>query len=131
MNILDENIPESQRQLLRGWRIPVRQIGLDVGRQGLKDEEIISLLLQARRATFFTLDFDFRRWELRHHRYCLVCMDVRKQDAAIFVRRFLQHPQFDTAAKRMGTIVRVSPPGLTVWRVKVAHELSVDWVRLY
>ena len=28
--MLDENILESQRQLLRSWRIPVRQIGLDV-----------------------------------------------------------------------------------------------------
>lgn len=131
MNIFDENVPESQRQLLRSWRIPIRQIGFDVGRQGLKDEEIISLLLQARRATFFTLDLDFYRRELRHHRYCLVCMDVRKQDAAIFVRRFLQHPQFDTAAQRMGTIVRVSPPGLTVWRIKAAHEIPVGWVRLH
>lgn len=131
MNILDENVPESQRQLLRGWRIPIRQIGFDVGRQGLKDEEIISLLLQARRATFFTLDFDFHRRELCHYRYCLVCMDVRKRDAAIFVRRFLQHPQFDTTTKRMGTVVRVSPPGLTVWRVKAVQDLSVDWVRLH
>ena len=131
MNILDENVPESQRQLLRGWRIPIRQIGFDVGRQGLKDEEIISLLLQVRRATFFTLDFDFHRRVLCHNRYCLVCMDVRKQDAAIFVRRFLQHPQFDTTAKRMGTVVRVSPPGLTVWRVKAVQDLSVDWMKLH
>lgn len=41
MNILDENIPESQRQLLRSWRIRVRQIGYEVGRQGMKDERII------------------------------------------------------------------------------------------
>ncbi len=27
MNILDENIPEDQRQLLRSWDIRVRQIG--------------------------------------------------------------------------------------------------------
>ena len=34
MNLLDENIPEHQRQLLRGWRISVRQIGVDVGDKG-------------------------------------------------------------------------------------------------
>lgn len=34
----------------------MRQIGYDVGRQGLKDSEIIPLLLQWRRATFFSLD---------------------------------------------------------------------------
>jgi hypothetical protein len=37
MNILDENIPESQRQLLRSWRIRVRQIGYEVGRRGNSD----------------------------------------------------------------------------------------------
>lgn len=30
MNILDENISVSQRQLLRSWRISVQQIGYDV-----------------------------------------------------------------------------------------------------
>jgi hypothetical protein len=59
MNILDEQILENQRQLLRSWRIPVRQIGYDIGRKGLKDKEIIPLLLQFRKSTFFTLDFDF------------------------------------------------------------------------
>lgn len=37
MNVLDENVVESQRQLLRSWRIPVRQIGVAIGWQGLKD----------------------------------------------------------------------------------------------
>ncbi len=38
MNIIDEQILENQRQLLRSWRIPIRQIGYDIGRKGLKDE---------------------------------------------------------------------------------------------
>ena len=37
MILLDENFPESQRQLLRGWRIPVRQIGVETGRKGMTD----------------------------------------------------------------------------------------------
>ena len=45
MIVIDENFPESQRQLLRGWRIPIRQIGYEVGRKGMKDDEIIALLL--------------------------------------------------------------------------------------
>lgn len=40
MIILDENFPESQRQLLRGWRVPLRQIGYEVGRKGMQDDEI-------------------------------------------------------------------------------------------
>ena len=66
MNILDENIMESQRQLLRRWRIAVRQIGEDVARKGIKDDEILPLLHQLTRPTFFTRDLDFYARELRH-----------------------------------------------------------------
>ena len=44
MNVLDENVVENQCRLLRSWHIRFRQIGFGVGRQGMKDEEIISLL---------------------------------------------------------------------------------------
>ncbi len=50
MNILDENILVSQRQLLRRWRIVSRQIGDDIGRAGMKDEEIPPLLMQLQRS---------------------------------------------------------------------------------
>ena len=59
MIILDENIPESQRQLLRSWRIKVHQIGHEVGSQGMKDVEIIRLLHKLRYVTFFTRDLGF------------------------------------------------------------------------
>ena len=44
MNVLDENVVETQCRLLRKWRIRFRQIGFGVGREGMKDSEIISLL---------------------------------------------------------------------------------------
>jgi hypothetical protein len=59
MNILDENLPESQRQLLRSWRVSVCQIGVELEHQGIKDEEIVLLLHQRRHPTFFTRDFGF------------------------------------------------------------------------
>jgi hypothetical protein len=57
--ILDENILEGQRLLLEAWKIPARQVGLDVGRKGLKDEEIVVLLHRLRMPTFFTRDHGF------------------------------------------------------------------------
>lgn len=45
MNILDENVLKSQRQILQSWRISIRQIGYDVGRRGMKDDEIIPLYI--------------------------------------------------------------------------------------
>jgi hypothetical protein len=61
VNILDENIIDSQRQRLRHWRIAIRHMGYDVGRQGMKDQEIIALLHRLRRPTFFTREEDFIR----------------------------------------------------------------------
>jgi len=54
VNILDENIPKNQRQLLEKWRIHVRQIGFNIGRMGMQDEEIIPFLLQIKRLFFYT-----------------------------------------------------------------------------
>jgi hypothetical protein len=52
VNTLDENIIDSQRQRLRHWRIAVRHMGYDVGRQGMKDHEILTVLHRLRRPTF-------------------------------------------------------------------------------
>jgi len=73
MNILDENIIENQRELLRSWRIHVRQIGHDAARKGISDEEIISLLHRMRRPTLFTSDLGLYARSLCHANYGLVC----------------------------------------------------------
>ena len=127
MNILDENILESQRQLLRSWRVRVRQIGADIGRKGMKDDEIIPSLLDLRRPTFFTRDLGFYDRKLCHARYCLVCLAVGQYEASAFVRRLLRYPEFSTQAKRMGTVIRVSSAGLQVWRLHAEQEIHLLW----
>ena len=127
MIILDENIPESQRQLLRSWRIVVRQIGVDVGHQGASDEEIIPLLHRLSRPTFFTRDLGFYNRQRCHASYCIVCIAVGQYEAASFTRRFLRNPAFNTWAKRMGTVVRVSHTGMRVWRLHATSEERVEW----
>ncbi len=83
MNILDENILASQRQLLKNWRIRIRQIGYDIGRKGLQDEEIVSFLHPHRRSTFFTRDLGWYERTLCHsevqrgdegHPSCRICV---------------------------------------------------------
>lgn len=127
MNILDENIPESQRQLLRSWRIQARQIGHEIGSKGMKDEAIISLLHKFRSVTFFTRDLDFYERKLCHAKYCLVCMAVGQYEVASFIRRFLHHSTFDTTAKRMGKVIRVSHLGLRVWQLHAEKEETLEW----
>ena len=127
MNILDENILESQRQILRSWRIRVYQIGYDVSRKGIQDDEIIPFLLQQRRPTFFTRDLGFYDRRLCHARYCLVCLAVGQYEVAVFARRLLRHPEFRTQGRRMGAVIRVSSAGLQVWRLRVEQEVFVPW----
>jgi len=127
MNILDENIPESQRQLLRNWRIHIRQIGYEVGRKGMKDEEIIPFLHQIRKATFFTRDLGFYERRLCYSNYCIVCLAVGQYEAASFTRRFLRHPIFSIQAKRIGVVVQVSHIGMRVWRLHAEREEEVKW----
>jgi len=127
VNILDENIPSNQRQLLESWRIRSRQIGFDIGRRGMKDDEIIPFLLQQRRPTFLTRDEDFYNRRLCHADYGLVYLAVDKYEAAIFARRLLRHREFDTQAKRMGVVIRVSSVGLSFWRLHTERETHAGW----
>jgi hypothetical protein len=127
VNILDENIQESQRQLLRNWRIAVRQIGHELGRKGMADEEILPFLLRLRRPTLFTRDLGLYNRSLCHARYGLVTLAIRQQEAAHFVRRLLRHPDFNTQAKRMGAVVRVMHTGLAAWHIHAKHEVRLGW----
>ena len=127
MTILDENIPEDQRQLLRSWRVRARQIGVEIGRPGLQDDEIISLLHRLERSTFLTRDLGSYRPYLPHPRYGLVCLAVSQYEAASFIRRFLRHPEFRTQARRSGRVVQVNPRGITFWRLHAEEEERVEW----
>jgi hypothetical protein len=130
MNVADENISFKQCQQLRTWGIPIRQIGVEIARKGIQDTDVIPLLLDLARPTLFTHDVGFWRASLCHQRYCLVFLAVERDVAAVFIRRLLRHPQFDTQAKRMGTIIRVSYEGLSVWQIHVEQEIHHSWTDL-
>jgi hypothetical protein len=92
VNALDENIPDDQREILLNWRMRFREIGRDVGHSGMQDDAIISLLHQLGPITFFTRDLDYFRRHLCHANYCLVYLDIKDNEVADFIRRFLRHP---------------------------------------
>jgi hypothetical protein len=129
VNVLDENIIDNQRRQLMSWRMRIHQIGFEVGRKGMKDREIIPFLHQLKQPTFFTRDDDFYERKLCHAGYCLVYLDIRKEEVATFVRRVLRHPAFKTKAKRMGKVVRVSHVGLSVWNLHAEKEEFLDWTK--
>jgi hypothetical protein len=127
MIVIDEHFPESQRQLLKGWRMRFRQIGYEIGRRGLQDVEIIPLLLQHRRSTFFTLDSDFDKVKYCHAHYGLVFLDVDEYEAASFIRRFLKQENFNTQAKRLGKVIRVMHTYIAVRDRHSEQGVRFEW----
>jgi len=127
MNLLDENVRDDQRTLLRQWRIPFRQVGKEISRAGTQDDNLLPLLHRLKCPTLFTQDKDFFKHELCHRAYCLVWLDVTNIEVAFYLRRFLRHPAFSTQAQRMGKVVRVHPDGLHFWQAGEAGRVSVKW----
>ncbi|HEX7183331.1 MAG TPA: hypothetical protein VF756_15955 [Thermoanaerobaculia bacterium] len=127
MIILDENIPESQWQLLRSWRIRALLIGRDVSEKGIQDDNLTRFLIEQRRPTFITRDEGFYDRKLCHARYCLVYLAVKPNESASFVRRFLRHPRFNTRSQRLGAVIRVSSAGLQMWRLHETRESFLSW----
>jgi hypothetical protein len=126
--VLDENILESQRSRLRGWRVHLSQIGREVAREGTQDEEIITLLRTLRHLTFVSWDRDFFDRSLCSDRFCLVFMDVPQLEVAEYVRRLLRHPEFKTWARRKGCVLRISASGISVWRARARRAARYRWI---
>lgn len=129
MIILDENILDGQRALLEGWNLSARQIGRDIARKGLSDEQIIVLLRRLRQPTFFSRDLGLYSPTLRDDHYAIAVAAVAQYEVAAFMRRFLRHPLFDTKAKRAGKIIRLSSSGICFWQTRHQHETTVGWER--
>ena len=128
MTVLDENIDAIQRHRLRQWKVHFRRIGDNVGRYGMKDRnELIPLLHSFRHVTFFTRDHDFYHPWLRHPNYCLVYLEVKPDEVALFIRRLLRHPHLRTQAQRMGKVARVHHEGISFWQVRMDKEQELTW----
>jgi hypothetical protein len=127
MNVLDENFPDDEWQLLERQRIRVHKIGRGIGRQGMDDDEIVPLLHELHRPTFFTQDADFFHRRLCHGAYCLVHLDVDKDLLADYVRRVLRHRDLNTKAKRLGCVIQVRPKGISLWRIARQNQVHVEW----
>ena len=127
MTILDEDIPEDQYERLRSWRFRIGRIGVDVGWLGMTDREILTLLHSLNRPTFFSLDRGFFRRKFYHPGYCLAYLDVEEAHAAEYIRRTLRHHELSTRGRRMGTVLRVHPGDIAVWRQSTRHIVRLSW----
>ena len=130
MNILDENIPLDQRDLLNGWGIHCRMVGQDIARPSVGDDNILALLHRLKQPTFFTRDEDFFNRRLCHSAYGLVFLDIAPEESALFVRRVLRHPRFSTAARRLGLILRAHHDGIQFCEKNRPGWQRVGWTQV-
>lgn len=121
-------MPAEERDLLTSWKIRYRQVGRDVGRVGMTDQDILPLLRRLKPATLFTRDLGLYRREHRDPRFALVSLAVKESDTANSIRRFLAHPGFSTDAHRLGHVFLVSFEAIRVWAPRAAREKRVGWL---
>jgi hypothetical protein len=80
------------------------------------------LLHRLDRPTFFTRDLGFYDRRRCHNGYSIVCLAVGQNEVARFISRFLRHANFNTKAKRMGTVVPAGGAVLRLWRMHGNEE---------
>ena len=127
MNLLDENIRHDQGEQLRKRHIKFRFLIHDLAHSGIQDPDILPLLHRVKHPTLFTHDRDYFKRELAHRAYGLAWLNVFDGEAALFIRRFLRHPIFNTHAKRMGKVVRIHPGGLSYWQIGKRLLQTANW----
>ncbi|MCE7985532.1 MAG: hypothetical protein DYG89_30525 [Caldilinea sp. CFX5] len=79
----------------------------------IKDDGIPALLRMQRQPTFVTInERDFWRKVNPDERYCIICFALplpRAHEIPDRLRTLLHRPEFKTKAKRMGTMIHVTP----------------------
>lgn len=114
-HILDEHIIASHVDQIRRKIPSIAQIGTDWGESGWDDIEQIIPHLHHSKATFHTLDEDFFKRRFLHNDYCIIFYDLSTKDFVEFFQKILKHHLFDTHAKRLGKIIKVSLTHLDYW----------------
>jgi len=123
--VLDENMRRETYEAL-SCRMSFDKVGVGFGQSGWSDERIRSELHGSGK-TFHTLDEGYYRPDNCHATYCLVYYDVPRGEVADYIWRFLRHPAFNTHAKRLGKVVKVTSQRIEYWEVGREGKEEVTW----
>jgi len=97
----------------------------------IKDDAIPRLLLQEKQPTFITInERDFWRKIPLNSRYCVICFalsDSRAREIPSRLRILLQHPSFDSNARRMGVMIRVAEQNISYY---TSRRKKVETIKL-
>ena len=131
MILLDENVhQQSIMASIAAWyRGQVRSLTTLRPNTLIKDEAIPTVLRSVRQPTFVTTNVtDFWRRVPPHPRYSIVCVAIpneRLHELSPLLRRLLRLSEFNTKAKRMGKVIRVSPNQLHYYECQGDHITHV------
>ena len=89
--------------------------------------EIVPLLHGSRRSTFFIHDLGFFNPLLCHKGYSLVCLDIKANESAIYIRRFLHHRGFRAEKQRLGKVILARQRNLNFWEIGNQELQRLGW----
>ena len=117
-------------QAIARW-MSAAQIGFEIGRKSLPDDNIRAILRTIKRRTFITIDKGFYRCEFCDKRYCIVFFNmslVREDEIPHLLRKLLRFSEFQTSKKRMGKVIRVSRGGgIHFFDSRTGSEKYLPW----
>jgi len=117
-------------QVIARW-MSAAQIGFEIGRKSLPDDNIRAILRTIKRRTFITIDKGFYRREFCDKRYCIVFFNmslVREDEIPHLLRKLLRFSEFQTSKKRMGKVIRVSRGGgIHFFDSRTGSEKYLPW----
>jgi hypothetical protein len=125
-HVLDELFDEAVYEQLKARRLAIEKVGAGFGTTGWLDDHILQAL-QGSGKTFHTRDHGFYHRSHVHSSYCIVYHDVPLAEMAAYIRRFLRHPQFNTHAKRLGKVIRVTRQRIEFWQRGRSTKSVIRW----
>ena len=126
-NILDANIETENVSLLRR-PLKVKQVGVHFLSSNADDEYIINWLKRLKTPTFITKDCkDFYNCRRLDKHYFIICVDVHRREFVSVVRKIFKHPLFNTVAKRMGKVIRVTSTYINYFEVGGNTEITIPF----
>jgi hypothetical protein len=133
MILLDENVHQQSlvASIATWYRGQVRSLTTLRPNTLIKDEAIPIVLRQVRQLTFVTTTTNvagFWRRVPAHSRYSIVCIALpneRLHELPSLLRQLLRLPEFNTKAKRIGKVIRVSPSQLQYYEWQGDHIAHV------
>jgi hypothetical protein len=132
MIILDEQLNEPELAgRIAAWYAGSVQVVTDLRPHSvIKDDSIGALLHTENEPTFVTINVtDFWRVVRSDSRFAIVCLELAiAQDylVPVWLRRFFKLPQFNTKAKRMGTVALLRPTRIEFYRADRKIE-TINW----